>query len=1007
MIVVRRFLVLALGALALALLGSAPALAASIEPGSVSVSEVSSSAATLNAKLDPEGVDTTYVFQYATSKFTGGVAPAGSAEVGAGNAGSGAVGVPVSVQVQGLTADTTYSYRLLAGGVGSEEASFTTQPTGSEFALPEGRRWELVSPVNKHGAGIEPIFENGAVIQAAEDGGSITYASNAPTESDPQGNRALEFSQLLSTRDPGKGWATQDITAPNNRVEGLTLNANSAYRMFSPDLSTALLEPVGDEALPPQPEDAERTIYQRNNTTGSFLPLVDSEDVLVAGAHLALPAESFEGASPNLEHIVFFSTEALTPNALRSEGELRNLYEWSAKRPPSEQLQLVSILPNGQPSDTEAEGREPREAYLGRGNFLVRNAVSDDGTRVVWEQRSGATVSEEQVSRLFLRDTSTGETVQLNVPQSGTPPFIEGEGGELRFQGASSDGSRIFFTDTMRLTPDSQATEEDPDLYVFEVSSGGGPLHGTVTDLTDDAVAGEPARIQGDVLGYSETGCNVGPEADCNVYFVADGVLAGTEGAAAGECGPISFTEGLKCNLYMDHYNGSGWEARFIARLPSEDYNDWDGTEAGKLGNLGHLTSRVAPNGDYLAFMSAAPLTGYDNHDLLSGADDEEVYLYDAADGRIACASCNPFGSRPEGVHDPVGHEHLHRLLVDEPGLWTGMTLAGDLPGWTFVEQERALYQSRYLSNSGQLFFNAADSLVPADVNGKMDVYEYRPQGPDCGSADESQSEVYKVEGEGASETAGCVSLLSSGTSSKESAFLDASASGEDVFFLTTSQLTAEDADSAYDVYDAHVCSESVPCPAPSVSTPPCADTDSCRAASALQPAIFGAPASATFSGDGNVVAPAPAAVTVKRKTVAEVKAEKLAQALKACRRKARAKRTKCERQARKRYGSRKRREPATSGGQSDATDNGVWSFACGRVAGSRRLLGVCGGNAVVGGLYQFEADGSAAWLDGQDRGAGRQCGGCVGQRGERAGGDQRQAAGWSEGDRDLRDGEL
>jgi hypothetical protein len=162
---------------------------------------------------------------------------------------------------------------------------------------------------------------------------------------------------------------------------------------------------------------------------------------------------------------------------------------------------------------------------------------------------------------------------------------------------------------------------------------------------------------------------------------------------------------------------------------------------------------------------------------------------------------------------------------------------------------------------------------------------------------------VYKAEGEGETETAGCVALISSGKSDKESAFLDASASGEDVFFLTASQLTTEDTDSAYDIYDAHVCSESVPCPAPSVSTPPCADTDSCRAASAPQPAIFGAPASATFSGDGNVVAPAPAAVTVKRKTVAEAKAEKLAQALKACRRKARAKRAKCEKRARSKYG--------------------------------------------------------------------------------------------------------
>jgi hypothetical protein len=766
----------------------------------------------------------------------------------------------VSIRKLGIGGPATVLWVALLGAlaglllcVSAPALAASTEPTGSEFALPEGRQWELVSPVNKHGAGIEPIFEDGALIQAAEGGGSITYAANGPTESDPQGNRALEFSQLLSTRDSGKGWTTQDITAPNNRVEELELGRNSAYQMFSPDLSTALLEPVGDEALPPQPEDAERTIYQRNSTTGGFLPIVNSEDVLVAGAHLALPKQTFADASPNLEHIVFSSAEALTPNALRSEGELPNLYEWSAGHPPSKQLELLSILPDGQPSDSETEGREPRTANLGSENRVVRNAVSDDGTRVVWEQKgTGDPASEEEDPRLFLRDTATGETVQLNVRQPGTSPFIEEEGHELRFQGASGDGSKVFFTDDMRLTPDSQATSGDPDLYVFEV------LHRTLTDLTDDAVAGEHARVQGDVLGYSEDGSNV--------YFVADGVLEGTEGAGAGECGTSAIVEGVTCNLYMDHYNGSGWEARFIARLPSEDENDWDGTNPA---NLGHLTSRVSPNGNYLAFMSNTPLTGYDNHDLVSGADDEEVYLYGATDGRIACASCNPFGSRPEGVHDPVEHENIPKLLVDNARLWSGTTLAGDLPGWTSIEVNRALYQSRYLSNSGQLYFNAADSLVPADVNGKMDVYEYRPQGPDCGSADESQSEVYKAENEGAYETAGCVSLLSSGTSSEESTFLDASASGNDVFFLTASQLVKEDADSAYDVYDAHVCSTESPCPAGTAVPPACSSTDSCRAAPGPQPVIFGAPPSATFSGSGDATPPAPAVVKkVTKKTV-------------------------------------------------------------------------------------------------------------------------------------------
>jgi hypothetical protein len=60
--------------------------------------------------------------------------------------------------------------------------------------------------------------------------------------------------------------------------------------------------------------------------------------------------------------------------------------------------------------------------------------------------------------------------------------------------------------------------------------------------------------------------------------------------------------------------------------------------------------------------------------------------------------------------------------------------------------------------------------------------------------------------------------------------------------------------DTSFDVYDAHVCSESEPCVSQPVLPPPCTSGDACKAAPLLQPAIFGAPASATFSGSGNVV---------------------------------------------------------------------------------------------------------------------------------------------------------
>jgi hypothetical protein len=64
-------------------------------------------------------------------------------------------------------------------------------------------------------------------------------------------------------------------------------------------------------------------------------------------------------------------------------------------------------------------------------------------------------------------------------------------------------------------------------------------------------------------------------------------------------------------------------------------------------------------------------------------------------------------------------------------------------------------------------------------------------------------------------------------------------------------------------------------------------------------------PASATFSGVGNTTPTATAAVRPKKKTAAEIKAEKLSKAVKQCRKdKAKKQRAACEKTARKQYGA-------------------------------------------------------------------------------------------------------
>ncbi len=123
----------------------------------------------------------------------------------------------------------------------------------------------------------------------------------------------------------------------------------------------------------------------------------------------------------------------------------------------------------------------------------------------------------------------------------------------------------------------------------------------------------------------------------------------------------------------------------------------------------------------------------------------------------------------------------------DPQGLWSGEPVAALLPEASTLERVGpSLYRSRAVHDNGRVFFNAADSLVPADSNGDGDVYQYESTGVgDCSAASG---------GAGVARSAGgCVALISSGGPGGTAAFLDASEGGDDVFFLTPAQLSVTD----------------------------------------------------------------------------------------------------------------------------------------------------------------------------------------------------------------------
>jgi DNA-binding beta-propeller fold protein YncE len=866
-----------------------PEPAAAPEVDEISAAKITPSTAELAAEVDPKGAETTVTFEYGTASCDDGtcatVAASQPLEAGFGDQSA-------SIQLEGLELSTTYHYRVTVhsasfGSVVSGERSFTTQ-SGAPFALPDDRAWELVSPPAKNGAGIEPITKEGGLIEAAEDGSRISYVAAGPTEAGAEGNRSPELTQVFSERVAPSGgkpeWLSRDITTPNQLATGIEAGQAPEYQFFSPDLSLALLRPkTAEPAL--SEEATEVTPYLRDDVncerppSTCYRPLVTGKQ----GVANVPPGTEFGGsqaqggvqvldATADMKHMVLESEVPLTSETAATG---KNLYEWSEG-----QLKLINVLP-------EAGGAAPR-ANLGAVGNDIRHAISSDGSRVFWTA-SPLQDNAEETERLYMSDMTSGTSIRLDVAEAGVEePVTEG----ASFDAASEDGSRVFFTDIKRLTAGSRASAESPDLYECEIVETAGKPACDLKDLTEDHNAGEEkAGVQGAVLGESEDGSSV--------YFVADGVLstgenAQHEKAAPGECAPGAAASEATCNLYVEHYDQQArtWEApRFIATLANADEPDWSTNN--RQGELARMTSRVSPNGGYLAFMSERSLTGYDNRDVDSGALDEEVYLYDASTGGLVCASCNPSGGRPAGVFDTEVSGEGEGLVVDRPETWSERWIAGSIPGWTGVSVEHAPYQSRYLSDSGRLFFDSADALVPADENDKEDVYEYEPSGVgDCASEP------------------GCVALISSGQSDKESTFLDASANGNDVFFLTAAPLVPTDTDTSFDVYDARVCETTSPCVNSSTSTSSsCETVAECRSAVASLPA-FSPPATTAPSGSGNL-APAPTTkAPVIDKTVHASKptrAQQLATALKACAKiKPKKKRLACLLQARKRYGPKK-----------------------------------------------------------------------------------------------------
>jgi hypothetical protein len=817
-----------------------------------SAASVGSTEASVGAQLDASGLPTTYRVEYGTSEAYGSSTP----EV---NLGASQNAVGVLVQLSGLQSGTKYHFRFVATNPlgtlkGSDETLTTTAAAGpAALTLPDHRAYELVSSPSSNANVQPPLGEleapgaTATLVRAAAGGDAVVYEGDPPAEGGAGDTGGLQGNTYIATRGP-HGW-TQTV---------LQLFIGLRYQGFSSDLSVGVLNPEEftareqvaiSSAVPAAPANCTNVpgglanpdpLFTRTSRDGGYHALLSTTPT---------PAPTFCGgqfgggnvgtaAVPQYSHILFHSRAALASGAIKLGGEQGfNLYDSVGGSP-----HLISILPDGTPDASAnfagANATEDSTAYSSANGSPYD--ISADGSRVFWTKEEFTVehgVSEEyRPMALYVRENDTqpqspfakGEcivpgdacTVQLDLAQAGA----EGESGHGLFRSASSDGSKAFFTDENRLTVGSTAAPGEPDLYEYEVNAETG-RPGRLTDLTADEHAGEHANVQG-VMGTSEDGSYV--------YFVADGVLSIGTNVEGRE--PVAGQP----NLYLRHDGVTS----FIAVAGSEDEESAPKRQVGNaVIDAGNRTAEATPDGHSLVFRSKMKLTGYENLGL------PEVFVYDAGSGRLSCASCEPAGAPPTSN---VAHARAsdQRLYQDGADLTTSSN-SDFMPRWVSEDGSR-------------VFFVTGQPLVSQDVNHLQDVYEWERMGGTTSSGNSctrSSSSFSEVNG-------GCVYLLSGGTSTDDSYFLDASANGDDVFLRTRAPLAPQAVSENMALYDVRVGGGF---PETSLA---CTGTG-CQGVPAAAP-IFATPASVTFNGTGNFPSPPAPMKKTTKKTVKCPKGKKL-----------------------------------------------------------------------------------------------------------------------------------
>jgi len=322
-----------------------------------------------------------------------------------------------------------------------------------------------------------------------------------------------------------------------------------------------------------------------------------------------------------------------------------------------------------------------------------------------------------------------------------SPPCSPADGDDY-FEGASSDGSKIYFTTTRQLADSDTDTgsqcssasgAEGCDLYLYDAAK---PVGNRLTQVsTGEATASHP--VPGSGAGVLKSIPAVSGDGS-HVYFVAAGSLT-TEPNAAGAL-PVAGQP----NLYV--YEPADDRTAFIGTLvPADGGVSYLGLDS----STGGVSTALPRKGDghILVIQSNAPLTNDDGDGIHT-----DIFRYDSDGGNLLRVSKAAPGGTDNGAFDAFASalrwasedgtsivftstEPLAPADIDgeeNPFLWrldNGNEELTHLPGTGVPGANRGTIQPAVSLDGSEVAFVSSRALLPADGDTAADVYVARVGG--------------------------------------------------------------------------------------------------------------------------------------------------------------------------------------------------------------------------------------------------------------------------------------